>query len=140
MYSHCFFEIKVIIMNAVQILFFFIICVITNSIHAKEDIGGFLLDQSISRSGYEFYTQLSMLWQDIPNTSGANVVIKETLIPRAGTVLTVELNNNVVYKTFMGRRLKPIDEQVEQAAITLVNLIASNNFSEFSQDMANSGL
>ncbi|RJE78318.1 curli production assembly protein CsgE [Pseudoalteromonas sp. MSK9-3] len=127
-------------MNAVLKHFFFIICIITSPLHAKEEIGGFLLDQSISRSGYEFYTQLSMLWQDIPNTSGANVVIKETLIPRAGTVLTVELNNTIVYKTFMGRRLKPIDEQVEQAAITLVNLITSNNFSEFSQDMAISGL
>ncbi|MBE0368988.1 curli production assembly protein CsgE [Pseudoalteromonas sp. MMG013] len=127
-------------MNAVLKIFFFIIISTSNSIRAQEDIGGFLLDQSISRSGYEFYYQLSMLWQDIPNTSGASVVIKETLIPRAGTVLKVELNNKIVYQTFMGRRLKPIDEQVEQAAITLVNLIASNNFSEFNQDMASSGL
>ena len=128
------------LMRSIHKLSAFLVCILALQVKAADDIGGFLLDQSISRSGYEFYSQLSRLWQDIPNTSGANVVVKETLIPRAGTVLKVELNNKVVYQTFMGRRLKPIDEQVEQAAITLVNLIASNNFSDFNQDMASSGL
>lgn len=104
------------------------------------DIGGFLLDQSISRSGHEFYRQLSVLWQDIPSTAGATVTIKETLIPKAGTILTVELNNQMVYTTYLGRRLKPIDDQVEQAALILIKVLASNNFSKFSDDLSSSGL
>ncbi|WP_238937608.1 curli production assembly/transport protein CsgE [Pseudoalteromonas sp. S16_S37] len=105
-----------------------------------DEISGFLLDQSISRSGHEFYRQLSTLWLDIPSTAGATVTIKETLIPKAGTILTVELNNQAVYKTYLGRRLKPVDDQVEEAALTLIKVLASNNFSKFSDDLSSSGL
>ncbi|CAM4104181.1 CsgE family curli-type amyloid fiber assembly protein [Pseudoalteromonas byunsanensis] len=105
-----------------------------------EDISGFLLDQSISRSGHEFYRQLSILWQDIPSTAGATVTIKEALLPKAGTVLSVELNHQIVYTTYLGRRLSPIDEQVEQAALILIKVLASNNFSKFSDDLSSSGL
>ncbi|MCF6437028.1 MULTISPECIES: CsgE family curli-type amyloid fiber assembly protein [Pseudoalteromonas] len=118
-----------------------IIISISISFGAKAvDISGFLLDQSISRSGHEFYRQLSILWRDIPATTGATVTIKETLLPKAGTVLTVELNHQVVYTTYLGRRLSPIDEQVEQAALILIKVLASNNFSKFSDDLSSSGL
>ncbi|WP_105169310.1 CsgE family curli-type amyloid fiber assembly protein [Pseudoalteromonas sp. T1lg23B] len=118
-----------------------IIAFISTSFSAKtEDISGFLLDQSISRSGHEFYRQLSILWRDIPSTAGATVTIKEALLPKAGTILTVELNHQTVYTTYLGRRLSPIDEQVEQAALILIKVLASNNFSKFSDDLSSSGL
>ncbi|BBN82362.1 hypothetical protein PA25_23470 [Pseudoalteromonas sp. A25] len=120
----------------------FIVCtfLILSPCNKANEISGFLLDQSISRSGHEFYRQLSTLWLDIPSTAGATVTIKETLIPKAGTILTVELNNQTVYSTYLGRRLKPVDDQVEEAALTLIKVLASNNFSKFSDDLSSSGL
>ncbi|NOU52501.1 curli production assembly protein CsgE [Pseudoalteromonas sp. JBTF-M23] len=127
-------------MNSLSKIFFFCSFLIISMCSKADEISGFLLDQSISRSGHEFYRQLSTLWLDIPSTAGATVTIKETLIPKAGTILTVELNNQAVYKTYLGRRLKPVDDQVEEAALTLIKVLASNNFSKFSDDLSSSGL
>ncbi|MBD1584134.1 curli production assembly protein CsgE [Pseudoalteromonas sp. S16_S37] len=127
-------------MNSLSKIFIFCSFISISMCSRADEISGFLLDQSISRSGHEFYRQLSTLWLDIPSTAGATVTIKETLIPKAGTILTVELNNQAVYKTYLGRRLKPVDDQVEEAALTLIKVLASNNFSKFSDDLSSSGL
>lgn len=103
------------------------------------EIGGLLLDRSLSRSGSEFYHKFSLLWQDMPNTLGTNVVIKETVVPRAGTRLVVEVNNKVIYATYMGRRLEPVKDKVEQAIYATIDAIARAQFVEESEDLASSG-
>ena len=71
---------------------------IPEKLFAQEvEIGGLLLDNTISRQGREFYYKFSQFWQDIPNTSGINVQVKEQVIPRSGTKLSVHMNNNLIY-------------------------------------------
>ncbi|AXT32559.1 curli production assembly protein CsgE [Pseudoalteromonas tunicata] len=103
------------------------------------EIGGLLLDRSLSRSGHEFYAKFSLLWQDVPNTSGINVVIKETVMPRAGTRLVLEMNNQVIYATYLGRRIESVEDKVEQAIFTTIDAIARSQFTEQSDDLASSG-
>jgi len=106
---------------------------------AEVEIGGLLLDNTISRQGREFYHKFSQFWQDIPNSSGMNVQIKEQVIPRSGTKLSVLMNNNVIYVTYMGRRQQPIKNQVEVAIFTLIDAMAQSQISQDNPDLADNG-
>ena len=109
-------------------------------IHAEEvEIGGLLLDSTISRQGKEFYHHFSQLWQDLPNSDGINVQIKEQVIPRSGTKLTVNMNNKTVYVTYMGRRQQPIKDRVEAAMFILIEAMAQSQFNQSNPDIANDG-
>lgn len=103
------------------------------------EIGGLLLDNTISRQGKEFAYKFSQLWQDLPNSDGINVQIKEHVIPRSGTKLTVSMNNTLIYVTYMGRRQEPIKSRVEQAMFILIEMMAKSQFSEHNPDLSNDG-
>ena len=103
------------------------------------EIGGLLLDNTLSRQGREFYRQFSQLWRDLPNSEGINVVIREQVIPRSGTKLTLHMNHNLVYVTYMGRRQQPIKERVETAMLLLIEAMARSRFSQDNPDLAKDG-
>ncbi|KAA1156151.1 MULTISPECIES: curli production assembly/transport protein CsgE [Pseudoalteromonas] len=103
------------------------------------EIDGLLLDRSISRFGHQFYYEFSNYWRDLPSTAGFNIEIKETVIPKAGTKLSLIMNNRLVYATYLGRRLEPLDERVEQAVYTVIDAMARENMAVSSPDMAING-
>ncbi|HCV04393.1 curli production assembly/transport protein CsgE [Pseudoalteromonas sp. APAL1] len=103
------------------------------------EIDGLVLDRSISRFGHQFYYGFSQLWLDLPNSSDNHVVIKETVLPRAGTRLEVLLNNELIYVTFMGRTGGPLKERVESAMFAAMDAIARARFKQTSPDLAPSG-
>ena len=103
------------------------------------EIDGLVLDRSISRFGHQFYFEFSNFWRDLPSTAGFNIEIKETVLPRAGTQLTLVMNNQIVYITYLGRRLEPIDERVEHALYSVMDAMARSNLHKASPDMAKNG-
>tara|TARA_R110000744_G_scaffold211571_2_gene330687 strand:- start:3620 stop:4018 length:399 start_codon:yes stop_codon:yes gene_type:complete len=109
--------------------------------HAADEleIDGLLLDRSISRFGHQFYYEFSNYWRDLPSTAGFNIEIKETVIPKAGTQLSLIMNNQLVYATYLGRRLEPLDERVKQAVYTVIDAMARSNMAASTPDMAKDG-
>lgn len=103
------------------------------------EIGGLLLDNTISRQGREFSYKFSQLWQDLPKSEGLNVQIKEQVIPRSGTKLTIKMNDRIVYVTYMGRRQEPVKARVEQAMFILIEAMAASQSSHNNPDIANDG-
>ncbi|WP_405630302.1 curli production assembly/transport protein CsgE [Pseudoalteromonas sp. Ld20] len=122
---------------------FSLLCVLTYSAfsHGTDEleIDGLVLDRSISRFGHQFYFEFSNLWRDLPSTAGFNVEIKETVLPRAGTQLTLMMNNQTVYVTYLGRRLEPISDRVEHALYGVMDAMARSNLHKASPDMAKNG-
>ncbi|MEM5549368.1 curli production assembly/transport protein CsgE [Pseudoalteromonas neustonica] len=122
---------------------FSLLCVLTYSAfsHGADEleIDGLVLDRSISRFGHQFYFEFSNLWRDLPSTAGFNVEIKETVLPRAGTQLTLMMNNQTVYVTYLGRRLEPISDRVEHALYGVMDAMARSNLHKASPDMAKNG-
>nr|WP_241664476.1 curli production assembly/transport protein CsgE [Ningiella ruwaisensis] len=107
------------------------------SSHAQEiELNGLLLDNTISRQGHEFASKLAHYWREVPNTSGKNLLIKEVVVPQAGTLLTVSFDNKRIYQTYMGRRQTSLDERVEQAIVLILDAIAQADFNENNPDMA----
>ena len=112
----------------------------SNSAKSEDiEVGELLLDSTISRFGHEFYYQFSQYWTDIPNTDGINVQVKEQVVPRAGTKLSVTMNHQVIYITHLGRRQAPIKPKVEQAIYILIEAIAQSQIRQTNPDMAENG-
>lgn len=109
------------------------------TVAAELEIGGLLLDNTISRQGHEFAHKFSQLWQDLPNSEGINVQIVEQLIPRSGTKLSLIMNNKLIYVTYMGRRQSPIAQRVEQAMFILIEAMVANQHNDNNPDIATNG-
>jgi len=124
-YSYCFF---------LTALFF---SVFISPVHAEEiRLGGLLLDNSISRQGHEFASRIGQYWREVPDSSGKNLVVKEIIVPQAGTLLSVIYDNKVVYQTYIGRRQVPIDEKVQQAIMLVLDAVANASIDSRSPDLA----
>lgn len=103
------------------------------------EVGGLLLDDTVSRFGQDFFYQFSQFWPDIPNTEGINVQIKEQVVPHAGTKLTLVMNQQVIYVTYLGRRQAPIKPRVEQAIFILIEALAQSQHRQVNPDLAENG-
>jgi len=104
-------------------------------------LSGFLVDRTISRFGRDFYQYFGVLWREMPisMTEGVNLVIKETIVPRSGTRLVIEIDNQPIYMTQFGRRNTIVKHQVEQALYTVVDNLVRINFNSQNDDLAESG-
>jgi curli production assembly/transport component CsgE len=103
------------------------------------EIGGLLLNNTISRLGHDFAYKFGQLWQDIPNKQGLNLHIKEQVVPRAGTRLTITLNNQLIYVTYLGRRQSSLQARVEQAIYIVINAMAQSEQYQNNPDIAHNG-
>jgi curli production assembly/transport component CsgE len=99
-------------------------------------ISGLILDSTISRQGHQFAINLSRFWQEIPDTFGKNVLIKETIVPQAGTMVDVVFDNKIIYRTYFGRRLMPLDDKVNQAVVMLIEAVAQSGSESNNPDLA----
>lgn len=122
-----------------KVILLLVLCCSSVTLAKDVEVGGLLLDSTISRFGHEFYYQFSQFWPDIPNTDGINVQIKEQVVPRAGTKLTVLMNHQVIYITHLGRRQSPIKPRVEQAIYILIEAIAQSQVRQTNPDLAENG-
>ena len=112
------------------------------SLRAQEIvISGFVVDRTISRFGKDFYQHFSVLWHEVPEslTEGVNLVIKETVVPRSGTRLVIEIDHKIIYLTHFGRRNTVVKKQVEQAIFVVIEGLVQLNFNSQSDDLAESG-
>ena len=64
---------------------------------------------------------------------------KRQVLPRAGTRLVLRMNNQIVYVTYLGRRLEPLDERVKQAMYSVMDAMARSQMQQSSPDMAKNG-
>lgn len=89
------------------------------------ELGGLVIDRTISRFGKDFMFYYSGYWRDMPSTEGVSVVIYEQVYPQAGTFLWVEMNQQRVYQTYFGRRYNNVKDMAEQAILRSINELAN---------------
>lgn len=88
------------------------------------DLGGMVLDRTISRFGKDFFFYYTSYWRDIPSTNGFTVVIHEQIYPQAGTRLWVEMEREKIFETYFGRRQNDVKELAERAILISINEVA----------------
>ncbi|MGM7318338.1 curli production assembly/transport protein CsgE [Idiomarina sp. ST10R2A5] len=88
------------------------------------ELGGMVLDRTISRFGKDFFFYYTSYWRDIPSTNGITVVVNERVYPQAGTYLWVEMEQQKVFETYFGRRQNDVKKLAEQAILISINQVA----------------
>jgi curli production assembly/transport component CsgE len=127
----------------VVFLFFLVLLPCGNNTSAEPletEIEGLVLDRSITRFGKEFYREFSVLWRDVKGTSGYNVVVLESVIPRSGTVLWLEINQTKVFQTFFGRRNNTTTRVSAEIAVQrALGFLAAQSFQTNTPDLLGDG-
>ncbi|MDP5143410.1 curli production assembly/transport protein CsgE [Rheinheimera baltica] len=106
----------------------FSVLIFTCSFSSQADdieLGGMVLDRSISRFGKDFTFYYAGYWRDMPSTEGVTVVIYEQVYPQSGTLLWVEMNQKRIYQTYFGRRYNDVKQMAEQAVLLSINELAN---------------
>lgn len=93
---------------------------------AKTDIeiNGLIVDQTISRVGLLFYEELINGW-DVPDQS-ATITIHERPDIRAGNIIWIEVNGEIVFQDRVGTRPDAIEEKAQTARGVLDSYFQQN--------------
>ncbi|GIU03683.1 curli production assembly protein CsgE [Shewanella sp. c952] len=102
------------------------------------EISGLVIDRTLTRFGKDFNFYYSSYWRDLPFTQGFNITLYETVFPQAGTLLSLEVNGVIIYKTHFGRRASPIKERAEQAILLTIDYLAQVRANAMTGDLSSS--
>ncbi len=92
----------------------FLLCGLSASCLAADiQIAGMIIDQTVSRVGRMFYDDLSSD-MEIPDNI-VSVVVNERPDPFLGNIISIEVDENVVYEDRIGSRMLGLDEKVQAA-------------------------
>ncbi len=93
-----------------------------NTIFANEtSLSGFVLDQTKTRVGREFYEDFAKVWQFPPGMEDKNIIITEMTDPRWGSMIIIYVDEVAVYSTMLKPRLEDIEEKVDDAQDAVLN-------------------
>jgi curli production assembly/transport component CsgE len=81
-------------------------------------LGGMVLDETRSKMGSNFYSVFYKHWEDPKDVQNFTITISEQPIPSRGTMVQVEIDNQIVFKN----RLEPRYYKTEQAAKRAVEI------------------
>lgn len=88
------------------------------------EIGGLIIDKTLSRVGHLFYEELINGWEAPDQTSIITVHERPDLI--AGNIIWIEVNDNIVFQDRIGTRPSAIEEKA-QAARGVLELYLQQN-------------
>ncbi|MGZ4008781.1 MAG: CsgE family curli-type amyloid fiber assembly protein [Mucilaginibacter sp.] len=88
------------------------------------EIGGLIVDQTISRVGHLFYDELIKGWE-VPE-GASTITVRERPDTFAGNIIWIEINDDIVFQDRVGTRPSGIEERA-QAARALLEMYLQQN-------------
>jgi len=79
------------------------------------EIDGIVIDETISKSGREFYELFYKHWNTLTGYSGFSAIVVEKPYRLNNTLIEVTLDDNLVYQAMVQRRYDLIEEMAQQA-------------------------
>lgn len=98
--------------------------VLTAKAGSDIEIGGLVVDQTFSRIGHLFYQELMDGW-DPPNQADT-ITIRELPDLFAGNIVSIEVNDNIVFQDRIGSRPSGIEEKAKDARTLLEKYLQQN--------------
>ncbi|MEI7840644.1 MAG: CsgE family curli-type amyloid fiber assembly protein [Methylococcaceae bacterium] len=87
------------------------------AIEPNFEIGGLVIDETLSRVGHLFYEEFVNDW-DASKQIGT-ITVHERFDPFAGNVIWIDVNENTVFQDRVGIRASGIEEKAQAARDTL---------------------
>jgi curli production assembly/transport component CsgE len=87
------------------------------NLKGNNEIDGLIFNETRSPKGYAFQRQFALALDLPENAAGFYIRVKEINSARQGDMIQIYLNEQLIYKTFLGRRSqeKDFQEQVKNA-------------------------
>ncbi|MCB9206739.1 MAG: hypothetical protein H6611_05395 [Ignavibacteriales bacterium] len=89
------------------------------------EIENLIVDETISKMGSDFYDVFYTSWEVPANSPNFNMVIKEKPYPGRGNLISIEINDQLVFNRFVTPRYDEIVETASLAVKTLQNYLIS---------------
>lgn len=83
-------------------------------------VTGYILDQTKTRLGREFYETFAQKWEFIPGLENYTILISEITDARWGSQILIFVEDNLIYVSALKPRLEDIDLKVEEAIDALL--------------------
>lgn len=98
-----------------------------------EEITGLIIEQTMSRIGYEFHEFFFIRWEAPKGIKDYNIFIDERASPLWGSWIQVKIDTNVVWS----KVLKPRSEEIEEAAKKAVKVTKEflEHYEEFKREL-----
>jgi len=81
----------------------------------------FVFDETITKIGADFYRMFNSEWENPTDVKGVSLHIKEEPRPGMGALLMIEIENRVIFQTFV----RPNQEQLRQAVKSALQRVES---------------
>lgn len=91
---------------------------------ATFEIGGLVVDQTLSRIGHLFYDELIDGWE--PPSQSGTITIHERPDLFAGNIVWIEVNDNIVFQDRIGTKPSGIEEKAQSARMLLETYLQQN--------------
>lgn len=108
-----------------------------------EEISGLIIEQTMTKIGYEFYENFFIRWEAPKETKGYNIFINERASPFWGSWIQIKVDTTMVWS----KVLKPRSEEIEEAAKQAVEVTKGflSRYEEYKRelegpDMVGSGI
>jgi len=98
-----------------------------------EEITGLIIEQTMTRIGYDFYENFFILWKAPKGIKDYNIFISEKASSEWGSLVQIKVDSNVVWD----RALKPRGEEIEEAAkeATVATKEFLDNYEEYKKQL-----
>lgn len=97
---------------------------VTAAVEPQFEIGGLIVDETLSRVGHLFYEELINGWE-VPDQSGV-VTVHERPDLIAGNIIWIEVNDDIVFHDRVGTRPSGIEEKAQTARSFLEMYLQQN--------------
>ena len=95
------------------------------------EITGLIIEQTMTKVGYDFYEYFYMLWEPPPEAAGRefNIYISERASPMWGSWVDVSIDDTVVWSSVLQPRSVEIEDAVAEAI-----MVVQQYFQDFQED------
>jgi curli production assembly/transport component CsgE len=120
-------------MKAIGLCLLLSLCGIATAQAGEDEMRGFIVDNTISRFGHDFYRYFSDRLRDT-SALDFNLVIRERPSARWGSLVWVEHENRTLFRSFLQPNAAELKQLAEQAADQVQDSIAKQKIELFLQN------
>lgn len=123
--------------TAYRTLFFLLcVCISDHSFSDDTQIGGLVVNETITWFGQDFYHYFSREWRNQQQIKNQTIVLEEIPSARQGTQIVIRYKGNIVYQTSIAGTRSSSRERGSNAVTTVLTRVLDIDFSSIGLQQA----
>lgn len=120
----------------------FLLTVATTATAAEVEIDGLVINRTVTRFGHDFHREFGFQWNPPAGVHDYSILIRERADARWGSRVSVLINDQLVFRTFLGVRTVDLSAVVAEAVAETHRylLFIRDRFNGRQPDLAGDGL